>query len=36
MGLGSVVSLNSKKKQRKEMLKEIEHDVKQFMKDFDE
>jgi len=36
MGLNPAVSVNAKKKQRKEMLKNIESDVKQFMQDFEE
>jgi len=34
MGLGAGKSINHQKKQRKEMLKDIEQDVKQFMTDF--
>ena len=36
MGLGPGKQVNSLKKQRKEMLKDIESDVKLFMKDFEE
>ena len=37
MGLGSgAMHFNPKKKQRKEMLKDIELDVKKFMADFEE
>ena len=36
MGLGPGKSINPLKKQRKEMLKDIDLDVNQFMKEFEE
>jgi len=36
MGMGPGIVVNHKKKQRKEMMKDIDMDVNQFMKDFEE
>ena len=36
MGLGPATSVNHLKKQRKDMLKDIDKDVNSFMKDFEE
>ena len=36
MGLGGGLSINPMKKQRKQIMKDIDMDVNQFMKDFEE